>query len=196
MDNEIINNSENNILPAKKIGRPKGSKNKVKTNRPDKSVAMAPHTEPGENSRYLYHDMKLMSLPTIDINNNEQVKTRIKEYFQICIDDDIKPSIASLALSFGISRITLFKWLTEQSNAIKNQECRNTIKSAYNNINSYYEHLMNNGKINPVAGIFLLKNNLGYQDTTNYVISADNKADLSLSDIEDRAGLLSDDTIP
>ena len=188
MDNETLNNSENNNLIPKKRGRPAGTKNKIKTNRPDSTV----NTLPGENSRYILHDMKLINLPAIDINNPSQVKDRINDYFRICSDDDIKPSVASLALAFGTSRFNLFNWLHDRTGYIKNNDSILTLKTAYNTINSYYEHMMNNGKINPVAGIFLMKNNLGYQDTTNYIVSTDNKTDLSLSDIEDRAGMLTD----
>ena len=68
----------------------------------------------------------------------------------------------------------------------------NTLKRAYDSINSYYEHMMNNGKINPVAGIFLMKNNLGYKDQTDYVVSAGNYEQLRIEDIADRAGLLNE----
>jgi hypothetical protein len=34
---------------------------------------------------------------------------------------------------------------------------------------------MNSGKINPVSGIFLGKNNFGYQDKTEYVLTPNQK---------------------
>ena len=64
--------------------------------------------------------------------------------------------------------------------------------SKYDIITSYYAHMMNNGKINPVAGIFMMKNNLGYKDTSEHVITANTEQDPSLSDITERAGLLTD----
>ena len=44
---------------------------------------------------------------------------------------------------------------------------------------------MHNGKINPVSGIFLGKNNFGYQDKTEYVVTpnVNNEADYSKDDI-------------
>ena len=75
---------------------------------------------------------------------------------------------------------------------ISNPESLVTLKNAYDMINSYYEHMMNNGKINPVAGIFLMKNNLGYKDTTDYVITGNNENNLTVGDIADRAGLLNE----
>ena len=34
-----------------------------------------------------------------------------------------------------------------------------------------WENMMQNGKINPVSGIFLGKNNFGYQDKQEYVLT-------------------------
>ena len=38
-----------------------------------------------------------------------------------------------------------------------------------------WETYMNSGKINPVSGIFLGKNNFGYQDKTEYVLTPNQK---------------------
>ena len=176
------------VEPEKrKRGRPKGSTNKTVTKRPEQTV----QTEPGENTKYILHDMKLSALPAIDVNDPEQMQQRINDYFRICSEDDIKPSVSSLGLAFGISRITLFKWVTGQAKqALSNAASINTLKRAYDQINSYYEHMLNNGKINPVSGIFLLKNNYGYQDTTQHIIQTNTEQALSLPDITQRAGLL------
>ena len=40
-----------------------------------------------------------------------------------------------------------------------------------------WENYMNSGKINPVAGIFLGKNNYGYQDKTEYVLTPNTNTD-------------------
>ena len=84
----------------------------------------------------------------------------------------------------------MFNWLTGKTQTLSNKESFDTFKKAYDQINSYYEHMLNNGKINPVSGIFLLKNNYGYQDTTQHIIQASTEQALSLPDITTRAGLL------
>ena len=150
-------------------------------------------TEPGDNSKFLKHEMKLFNLPKPDVNDLQSVKDRINLYFSFCEYDDIRPSVAGLALSFGISRVSLFNWLNDKSGTIKNVECLITLKNAYNIINSHYENLMNNNKINPVAGIFLMKNNMGYKDTTDYIIATNDNNRPALQDIVDRAGLLTDE---
>ena len=148
------------------------------------------NTEQGENTKYLQHDLKLFNLPPIDLNNPEEVKDRVNYYLSVCAQDDMKPTVASLALAFSVSRFTLFDMLNGKNGKIKNSESIHTIKTVYDLINSYYEHLMNNGKINPVAGIFLMKNNMGYKDTTDYVLTANQENTLSLENITERAGLL------
>ena len=173
-------------------GRPKGSKDKSDKRISPKRPNQQPLTKPGENTRFLTHDLKLMHLPSIDMNELPSVSTRVEEYFNICADDDIKPSIASLALAFHVSRFVLFDWINGRNKTITNIDCIHTLKNAYDIINSYYEHLMNNGRINPVSGIFLMKNNLGYKDQTDYVLSSGNNENLSITDISDRAGLLNE----
>lgn len=168
------------------IRKTRGKDRQPRKRRTDRDVI----TQDGDNARFIVHDMKLTKLPHIDVNDPVAMQERIDQYFLICAEDDVKPSVASLALAFGISRFVLFDWINGRSQGIKNAESLHTLKGAYNMINSYYEHLMNNGKINPVSGIFLMKNNLGYKDTTDYIITANQDNTLSIGDIADRAGLL------
>ena len=51
-----------------------------------------------------------------------------------------------------------------------------------------WENYMQNGKINPVSGIFLGKNNFGYQDKTEYVVTPNTNpdSDYSTEDIRKR----------
>lgn len=46
---------------------------------------------------------------------------------------------------------------------------------------------MNSGKVNPVAGIFLGKNNFGYQDKTEYVLTPNTNQDNDYSAEDIRA---------
>lgn len=176
----------------KPTGRPKGSKTKTGNRTRAKRPQQQPQLEPGENTKYLSHDLRLHQLPHINVNDDKQVSARVDDYFRICAEDDVKPSVASFGLAFHVSRFVLFNWINGRDKTITNTQSVLTLKSAYDLINSYYEHMMNNGKINPVSGIFLMKNNLGYKDTTDYVISANNEHNLTTGDIAERAGLLNE----
>jgi hypothetical protein len=63
-----------------------------------------------------------------------------------------------------------------------------SIKKAYDFLETLWENYMHNGKINPVSGIFLAKNNFGYQDKVEHVLTPNmnNDSDYSADDIRKR----------
>lgn len=66
---------------------------------------------------------------------------------------------------------------------MSNEECK-----AYFLLENLWENYMQSGKVNPVAGIFLGKNNYGYQDKTEYVLTPNqqNDNDYSADEIRER----------
>lgn len=146
---------------------------KRKRTRPDLTDKFSVHAEPGEMSMMIQNAMTLANLPEIDMNNPEQVRNRVGEYFQICSDRDMKPSASGMALALGIDRRRLW----ELANGIERgrpHEVVDTIKKGYSLLNNLIEEYMQNGKINPVSGIFLMKNNFGYADKTEVVLTPNN----------------------
>ncbi|MCM1364641.1 MAG: DNA-packaging protein [Faecalibacterium sp.] len=139
----------------------------VKHKRPKKSAQMAVNAEPGDNAKYLKHNLQISQLPQIDTSDAKQVENRITEYFTICFDNDMKPSVAGLALAVGVSRLTLWEWATGKNRKATH---RNPIKKAYQMLDAQMNDYMQNGKINPVSGIFLMRNNFGYKNETEVVI--------------------------
>lgn len=141
----------------------------VKKKRPKRSEQLQVHTEPGDNTKYLQHSLTLANLPSIDLKNTEQLKMRVVEYFQICATDDMKPSVAGLALAVGTDRRRLWEWAnTEKSDRT------DIIKKAYQMLDVQMTDYMQNGKINPVSGIFLMKNHFGYTDKQEVVVTPNN----------------------
>lgn len=141
----------------------------VKHKRPNRSEAMKVHTEPGDNTKYLNHSLRLAELSTIDIKNPEQIAKRVTEYFTICAEDDMKPSVAGLAVAIGTDRRRLWEWAnTEKSDRT------DVIKKAYALLDLQINNYMMNGKINPVSGIFLMKNHFGYADKQEVVVTPNN----------------------
>lgn len=160
------------LTPKRGRGRPKGTGG---NKRPDRTTAMSVQTEPGDNRKYLQHTMRMWNWPEVDMREPEQVAERIEQYFGICIEDDMKPSVAGLALAFGVDRKTIWAWANGVDSAYLPNESRNFIKKAYQFLNAQMENYMQNGKINPVAGIFLMKNNMGYQDKQEVVLTPNNQ---------------------
>ena len=192
--NNNSKNTENNTVVSdpgngqilKHRGRPKGSKNTCV--RYDHDINA--NSGNGDNAKIIRYTLALSSGNLSgDINDIQFVMDRIKHFYDVCIEYDIKPSVAALAKVFNINRVTLFNWLNGKTERIKNQECLNAIKNAYDNISVQYEFYMNTGKINPVAGIFLMKNNFGYKDSNEHIITTSDNSNVTMQDITERANL-------
>ena len=124
--------------------------------------------EPGDNTKFLTHAMKIRALPRIDTANPVEVEKRINEYFTMCAVDDIKPSVKGFLNALRIAKSTLWEWKQGNYRADTHQAI---IVEAYDLLEALWEDYMLNGKINPVSGIFLGKNNFGYQDKQEYVVT-------------------------
>lgn len=154
---------------------------------------LAPVTEPGDNQKYIGVSMKLFNLPTIDLRNPEQVQARLDEYFAIHFEADLKPTVAGMAMALGINRRRLWEIRSGAKMGGTTEYDLPTltldyIKKAYDFMENLWENYMQNGKINPVSGIFLGKNNFGYQDKTEYVVTpnVNNDSDYNAEDIRAR----------
>ena len=170
-----------------------------KRTRPDRKEALSVHTEPGDNRKYLEHSMVMLDWPDVNVREPEQVKERMGMYFALCAQDDMKPSVAGMALAFGVDRTTLWKWANGVDSKTLPPESRNLVKKAYQLLNAQMENYMQNGKINPVAGIFLMKNNMGYADKQEVVLTPNQQLgdqvpaeDLEKKYLEDVVGASSD----
>ena len=136
-----------------------------KQKRPDLSKKMSVQTNSGDNTRYLDHNMQVSDLANepVDMTSPEEVQKRILAYFELCTKNDVKPNVAALALAFGVTRKCLWEWVNGITKSIT-PSVRSVLERAYQILNAQMEDYMQNGKIHPVAGIFLMKNNMGYED--------------------------------
>lgn len=167
-----------------KTGRPKGRKDSYK--RPSRRDLSTYGTQSNElTSRYIKHARNHANLPPIDISDIEQVENRINYYLDSCEKDGIKPTVSGLCNCLGIERTTLYKWYKGMFRKGTHQEI---ILRFYKMLEEFWEIQMNEGKINPVTGIFLGKNNFGYADKQEVVVTPNNPLDdpeaLSREEIE------------
>jgi hypothetical protein len=149
--------------------------------------------EPGDNTKYLTLGMKLFNLPPIDLKDPEQVNNRLMEFFQIHAEADMKPTVSGMGMALGLDRRRLWEIKTGNFGTQKALSelptlTKDSIKKAYEYMEILWENYMQNGKINPVSGIFLGKNNFGYQDKTEYVVTpnVNNDSDYNADDIRKR----------
>ena len=144
------------------------AKQVTKRKRPEQTV----QTEPGDNRKYILHSMRLADLGKVDLKSVDEVTQRIRTYFEICAEDDMKPSVAGLALAMDIDRRYL--WEIREGKKGKNPEVADVLKKAMKILDLQMVDYMQNGKINPVSGIFLMKNNFGYADKQEVVLTPNN----------------------
>ena len=167
--------------------------------RPDRTAQL----EPGENAKYVKHSLAMMDWKQPDMSRIEEVNQRILDYFQLCADNDMKPSFAGMALAFGVDRRTMWNWCNDVPGGRHlAPEIRETLKKGQQILNAQMEDYMQNGKINPVSGIFLMKNNMGYTDQQEVVLRPDSplgeKADpeaLKRKYLEDAYGVIDSEKV-
>ena len=133
--------------------------------------------EPGDHAKFTQANLELMKLPDIDIRNPDQVNARIDEYFKLTMEKDLKPAVSGMAMALGISRGSLWAIVNDAPmggggyRANLPAACADSIKKAYKMMELLWEQYMLHGKLNPVTGIFLAKNNFGYQDKQEMVLT-------------------------
>jgi hypothetical protein len=137
-------------------------------NRPDLQNFGQEYVEPGDNSKYLGHAMTIARMPLVDLNDINAVSERIDWYFAHCFNNDMKPTVSGLCNSLKISRQTLMTW---RQGRYRDGSYQAVVLEAYSLMEELWEHYMQNGKINPVSGIFLGKNNFGYADKQEMVVT-------------------------
>lgn len=167
--------------PVKKKGKPRGGNNWLK---PENMLSL----EEGDNTRFMTVQMALLNMPEIDMENVEEVQARLNEYFALYAQYDMKPTVAGMAIALnGMSRQQLWAIVHNAPTggagykAALPPSIADLIKKAYFLLENLWETYMNSGKVNPVAGIFLGKNNYGYQDKTEYVLTPNQQSDSDYS---------------
>lgn len=150
------------------------------------------HIDPGDNSKYVRHALTTLNMPPIDISDGKQVEERILWYFRHTMENDMKPTVMGLCNALGISRNTLRLWYHGEFRETSHTPI---VRKAYALLEELWEDYMLNSKINPVSGIFLGKNNFGYRDQQEVVLTPNqNKIDpANVAAIEEKYAELPDD---
>ena len=147
---------------------------KQKKKYPKKSEAKKEHHAPGEMSKMIVNAMALQKMGKVDMTNPDAVNQRVDEYLTYCIKHDMKPTVESMALAFGTNRMTLWRWKEGVESSHVPEASREALRRGYDMMNQLLSQALVDGAINPIAAFFLLKNNHGYKDQTDVVVSAAN----------------------
>ena len=138
----------------------------------------------GDNNKYTTFALAIMQMPEINLQDPREVQQRVVEYFQLCAEHDMKPGVSAVALALGMDRRRLWEINTDQDyQANIPIECKRIIKNVYTSLDVLWESYMQNGKVNPVSGIFLGKNNFGYKDQQEYVVTPNQMGEAASPDV-------------
>ena len=157
--------------------------------------------KPGDNAFYLTSALRVQELgrKKVDLFSLAAVQERISEYFKIMVEVDKKPTITGLCMALGYDRKTIYNVMrdlptnkgsslyTHTSSGIP-ADVRETLNRSVELMTNLWEDYMQNGKINPAAGIFLGKNFYGMRDEVEHVVTAQNSPvdEYSAEDIASR----------
>lgn len=174
---------------------------------PSPNYHQNPYTPPPDEpkkitvSDLIHKNLEVARLPKIDLTDPEQVEARILEYFAIEDKYGNRPTVAGLGVCLnGMDRRRIWEIATGSPTNGRGDSVRlpressDVIKKYYAILTNLWEDYMQSGKINPVSGIFLGKNNFGYRDQTEYVLTPNTQPDFDEKAIRARLSLPDSDT--
>lgn len=134
--------------------------------------------DPTKTSTILKNIMTIASMPKC--YNEEEFVTRFNDYFNFCVEQEVKPTVESFALAFGVTTQTIRAWESGEYGAFK----KDLVKRGKTIMQAFLTNAVMEGKVNPVTYIFYSKNYYGMVDKVEHVgntgveQSADSKKEL------------------
>lgn len=134
-------------------------------------TAAQPEIQPEKMAKQIQAMETLRQLTPIDYSDPQELGERVRQFFDFCIQNELRPGIELLALSIGVSRMTLWRW--EQGGGSRGA----IIERAKQLIASLLEQWALTGAVNPTTAIFLQKNHFGYADAYQFEAAQANHLD-------------------
>ena len=121
--------------------------------------------------KVINHNRETMHLGynPVDMHDPVSIRKRLRQYLDLCLENEMKPSVPGLALAFGMSRMNMQRYLKGQIRLP--DECMQVFVQMDALLNANAEENLQENNINAIAGIFLLKNHHGYTDTTTVQVN-------------------------
>ncbi len=149
-----------------------GEKKMCANRNPQEQMILAANE--GPTADMLAASIELFNMPRVDLEDEWAVRERITEFFEVYAKRGLKPTVAGMGLALGLDRRRLWEIKTGAVNTRQRTWPKGTqdaIRGAYIIMESLWESYMVGGKLNPVTGIFLAKNQYGYVDRMDHVVA-------------------------
>lgn len=113
------------------------------------------------NDRHIAHIEYLSAMPRLDVWSAEAIATRTYEYLEKCKEDGVRVNLSAYALALGTTPDGLNELVSDKR---LTNEVRAAFLKGISMVEAIMIEMMMEQRINPVTGIFLLKNHFGYKD--------------------------------
>lgn len=125
----------------------------------------------GYNAKVTAFMMEIMPKEPLDLQDVPEMERRFLNYVQKCSEWDMKVGNQAAYMAIGITKEQAWEW----ENVTKGNPARaDFIKKVRQFCGVFREGLMQDGKVNPVTGIFWQKNYDGMKDQTEMVLTPNN----------------------
>lgn len=125
----------------------------------------------GYNAKLISFMLAIQPKEKLDINDVDEMERRFQHYLEMCVAYDVKVGNQGAYVAIGITKQQAWEW----ENIVKSNPRRcDFIKNVRLFCGMYRENLMQDGKVNPVTGIFWQKNYDGLKDQQEVVLTPNN----------------------
>lgn len=133
-----------------------------------RGITKEPEVEPGYNARRIAFTMAILPTEPLDPNDVAEMQRRFENYLKLCAEYDMKVGNQAAYAAIGIDKGTAWDWENRNQG---NPARSDFIKKVRQICAMYREGLMEDGKVNPVTGIFWQKNYDGMKDQQEVVLT-------------------------
>lgn len=139
--------------------------------RPVQARSRAPLTNDGAIDMWL----EMYSWPLIDLSDPDAINQRLAEYLDLCKRYNSKPEVSGWCQTIGTTRIEVLDWSKGKRTRLDDVLTTASAAALSRSLGVFefaWEYAMQNGGYAyPVTGIFLGKNNFGYKDESETLVT-------------------------
>ena len=132
------------------------------------------------NRSMIMHIRRVHNIPKPSVQFPDTIRRACEQYFDICEEDGVKPSVAGLSVALGVNEDTLLQWVRGEVSI----ESADVIKQYFSFLQVFDETALKDNQTNAVGSIFMGKQHYGYKDEVVHKI-VDNR-EISNEEIEMR----------
>lgn len=153
------------------MARTEGAKDKQpRKKREDNPLTIEnnPDLPEGYNTRRIRFMLEIIPSEPLDHDDVEEMERRFNHYLMKCAEWDMKIGNQAAYAAIGISKDNVYDWTVRRTT---NPARAEFVKKVQKICAMYREGLMEDGKVNPVTGIFWQKNYDGMKDQQEVVLT-------------------------